>query len=75
METIRIRGNLHTVGELPQPMQNLIALYEHVTEQELRVRRELGTLEHAKQNLSRELDAFYGSWIAEQQTVSEPTPE
>ncbi len=59
METIKIDGETIRVDELPSNLQNLVVLYEKITEKEVGVRIELGTQEAAKIEVTRRIVAGY----------------
>lgn len=71
METIKIDDTVVRVSDLPEPLQQIIGLYEMATDQEVTARKELALKEAARLELTRRIVFGYREHVQ----LSQPAPQ
>lgn len=71
-ETIKIDGEVVIVDELPENIQNQVTLYFHIAERLIEAKKQLGMIELARVEATRQISSTYKKYIEETRNTTTP---
>jgi len=72
LETIKIHGTTLVTSELPAVMQSMVALLEHAIQKESEAKKDLGTFEAGRLEITRRLVTEHQKILDQPQEITEP---